>query len=225
MHRLFKQVFTGTIIAAMICGSAINASAVEANNQSANPSTIQETSVSAIDYTHIQEGFVQVRYTGKTNKSISTMVSKDGMSYIYPLTPGNHWDILALTEGSGTYTIGIYEHGQDNEPLPIQAVTFSVSFSNALEPFRDSTTLVNYDDAPNTCATAAEVTEGLSNDRVKAAAIHNYIIDRLSKGEASVTTSDATGESIQDSTFETNEVICLAHHALMCAICAASAPQ
>ena len=219
MRKLFKQLITSILVATLFCSAAINANAVEKGAYDLESGIVKETSVSAIDYGNVQDGYVLVKYTAKSDTTIKALVTKNGGSSQYVIQPGEEWTTLTLTDGDGVYAIGIYQQIKGTSYRCVQKITVDAEIEDPNAPFTISTTQVNYSNAPNTVAVTAEVTTTCETDKAKADAIQEYIVGHISYDydkAAAVTSTKMNYVADLDAILEGDSGICADYAPLMC---------
>lgn len=131
-----------------------------------------------IDYSNTQDGYVMVNFTASTEKRLKVQVKGPSTTYSYNLTPGE-WTVFPLSDGNGSYTIGVYENISGNKYSSVLSVSAQASLSDEFGPFIRPNQYVNYANAPKTVAKAKELTTGLSKPLDKVAAIYDYVVTTL----------------------------------------------
>ena len=176
-----KAVFISLLlIAGVFCGHVCEA-AFAIPVPSAPGSSTQNNKKAVIDYSNTKDGYVMVKYTQSTKKAVKAIVKgPSGEPYTYVLKVGNY-EVFPLSEGSGSYTIGIYEQVEGTKYAVANTATVKVSLSSEFAPFLCPNQYVNYNKDKRTVKKAAELTNnGSGGITDMISAVYNYIIENIS---------------------------------------------
>ena len=88
----------------------------------------------SIDASNISDGYVMVRYTGRSEKAKAQITIPDGTVYTYTIK-GSDYNTFPLTGGNGDYTLKVYEWVVDNSYALAFSKDLSVSLSDEFKPF------------------------------------------------------------------------------------------
>lgn len=85
----------------------------------------------SIDASNISDGYVMIRYTGRSEKAKAQITIPDGTVYTYTIK-GSDYNTFPLTGGNGDYTLKVYEWVVDNSyALPFPRISPSASAMNS----------------------------------------------------------------------------------------------
>ena len=132
-----------------------------------------------IDYSHTGDGYVMIVYTAATNQRVKVQITGPTTTYTYNLTPGQ-WTTFPLSDGNGNYAVRVFENVVDNRYAQVQAVDVSVSLADEFAPFIRPNQYVNYENAPATVDTAAQLTRGVNDVLTKVAVIYDFVVGNIS---------------------------------------------
>ena len=88
----------------------------------------------SIDASNISDGYVMIRYTGRSEKAKAQITIPDGTVYTYTIK-GSDYNTFPLTGGNGDYTLKVYEWVVDNSYALAFSKNLSVSLSDEFKPF------------------------------------------------------------------------------------------
>ena len=88
----------------------------------------------SIDASNISDGYVMIRYTGRSEKAKAQITIPDGTVYTYTIK-GSDYNTFPLTGGNGDYTLKVYEWVVDNSYALAFSKDLSVSLSDEFKPF------------------------------------------------------------------------------------------
>ena len=112
-----------------ICAPADNTLAAVVRTPSADGSVTYGNQSAVIDASHTSDGYVMIKYTGGA-KRIKVRITKD-TQYTYDLNVSGAYETFPFTEGSGTYTVTIFE--QVEGTMYAQLVNQSISDGSSPE--------------------------------------------------------------------------------------------
>ena len=95
----------------------------------ASGTEVYENDDASIDVSNASDGYVMVAYKGSAAKVRMLIETPAGNTYNYLMDLDGTYDVFPLSEGSGTYKIGVYENLHDNQ----YAVAFSQSVNITLK--------------------------------------------------------------------------------------------
>ena len=117
-----------------------------------------------IDASNTSEGYVMVKYSGSVSK-IRVQITRDGGStYTYALNNSGSYEVFPLAQGSGGYSINIYENVSGNQYALALGQYISVSLRNSFLPFLYPNQYVNFYNGSQTVAKGARLASTASND-------------------------------------------------------------
>lgn len=169
-----------------------------------------------IDYSNCNQGYIMLRYNITTDKKLKAQIKflDSEQIYTYDIQP-EVWETFPLSEGSGTYSITIYENVVDKKYAQILHTNIDVTFDNELLPFLWSTKYINYEIAGKSVTKAAELTAGATSDLEKVEKIYEYITENIKYDEEKAKNIKSGYVPNLDSTLETRKGICFDYAALM----------
>lgn len=168
-----------------------------------------------IDYTNVAKGYVRVKFIDDTQQRLkATVEGTDDVLYIYNIIQ-DEWATLPLSDGSGDYTVTVFENVFDNKYRAILTKEIDVRLCNELAPFLVPNQYVNLAESPKTIMKAAELTVGAKTTSEKISRIYNYVVNTLCY-------DDEKAENVKpgylpnlDEILDTKTGICLDYAALM----------
>lgn len=175
---------------------------------------VKEGGSARIDYSNSALGYVMVRHNDPSQQRLKVQVKGPTTTYTYNLTP-QQWEAFPLSDENGSYQIVVYQNVTGNKYATVLSAHITVTLDNEFAPFLHANQYVNYDDAPNTVAKAAELTVGLSDDLEKVAAVYDYVISNLTYDRELAATVKSGYLPQLDSVLEKGSGICFDYAALM----------
>lgn len=167
-----------------------------------------------IDYSHLEEGYVMVQYTGQTEKRLKVLVSGPKTTYSYNIVPGE-WEAFPLSDGNGKYKIAVCENVVDSKYSVVLSLSTEVALKDEFGPFIHSNQYVDFAAAPNTIAKAKELTENKTAALEKVGVIYDYVVGQLTYDKEKASTVKSGYLPVLDSVLEIKKGICFDYAALM----------
>ncbi len=178
----------------------------------------QKSDRAVIDYSNTKDGYVMVNCSGG-GKKLKVLVygpsyGKNGTKYTYNLNAGE-WTTLPLSDGNGSYKIGVYENTTGNKYATLLTADFSVSLTDEFAPFLRPNQYVNYQNAVNSIAKAAQLTQGISDPLMKVEKIYQFVVNNVTYDQQKAATVQSGYLPVLDTTMATGKGICFDYAALM----------
>lgn len=170
-----------------------------------------------IDYSHTREGYVMVQYTAETDVRLKVLVQGPETTYAYNL-PQQEWTVFPLSDGDGTYAVGVYRNVTGNKYATVMTVSFQVELEDEFAPFLRPNQYVDYTAAPETVALGAVLTLGLEHPLEKVAAIYDYVVHNFEYDYEKAETVKSGYLPELDKVLEEKTGICFDYAAMMTAM-------
>lgn len=170
-----------------------------------------------IDYSNAADGYIMAQYTGETESRLKVLVKGPTTTYSYNLTPGQ-WAVFPLSDGNGSYQVGIYENVVDTKYAMVTSAEFPVELYDEFAPFLRPNQYVNYTTATQAVETGLEITAGLEDPLEKVAAIYDYVVTTLSYDYEKAETVKSGYLPDLDQVLADEKGICFDYAALMAAM-------
>ena len=176
-----------------------------------------------IDYSNTKDGYVMVNCSGG-GKKLKVIVygpsyGKNGTKYTYNLNPGE-WTTFPLSDGNGSYKVGVYENTTGNKYATLLTADFSVSLTDEFAPFLRPNQYVNFTENSRAVQVAAE--EIAANDATdnlsKTGVIYDYVVKNLSYDTAKAKSVKYDYLPDIDKVLSEKKGICFDYAALMAAM-------
>ncbi len=179
----------------------------------ASGTQVKSSSQASIDYSNTRDGYVMVQFSGSTNKRLKAQVKGPSTTYTYNINQGQ-WTTFPLSDGNGGYQVTVYENVTDSKYAAVVSADFSVSLSDEFAPFVRPNQYVDYSNAPNTVAKAAELTSG--KDTLSAVkVVYDYVVTNISYDTQLAATVQSGYLPVLDNVLAKKSGICFDYAALM----------
>ena len=177
----------------------------------------QRCDEAVIDYSHTEDGYVMVCYTGETEQRLKVLVKGPDTTYAYNL-PVGEWTTFPLSDGNGTYTVGIYCNVTGNKYAVVMTAEITAEMSDEFAPFLRPNQYVSYTAAPETVALGAELCVGLEHPLDKVAAVYDHVVHNFSYDYEKAKTVTSGYLPVLDTVLAEQKGICFDYAALMTAM-------
>ncbi|PHU33980.1 transglutaminase-like domain-containing protein [Pseudobutyrivibrio ruminis] len=181
----------------------------------ASGTEVYENDDASIDVSNASDGYVMVAYKGSAAKVRMLIETPAGNTYNYLMDLDGTYDVFPLSEGSGTYKIGVYENLHDNQ----YAVAFSQSVNITL---KDEYSVYLYPNAyvHFTASSAAvkkgqELAAGADTDLDVVENVYHYITKNIKYDYDKAETVESGYVPDVDETLATGKGICFDYASLM----------
>ena len=145
------------------------------------PGTLVKSNAKAIiDYSNTADGYVMVKFSQSTSKRLKvTVKGPSGVQYQYNLNSKGDFDVFPLSDGNGSYSIGVFEQTEGNKYAAASSATVDVKLKDEFAPFLRPNQYVNFNENSNVVKKAAELTKGKSDFYDKVNAIYEFVIGNI----------------------------------------------
>ena len=170
----------------------------------------------SIDASNISDGYVMVRYTGRSEKAKAQITIPDGTVYTYTIK-GSDYNTFPLTGGNGDYTLKVYEWVVDNSYALAFSKDLSVSLSDEFKPFLYPNQYVWFTGDSQVVALGRELSDQSADD-LDYVQNYYYVIRNISydNDKAENTPTDYVPDI--DTILEEKKGICFDYASLMAAL-------
>lgn len=175
---------------------------------------VKRNEQAVIDHSNTAQGYVMVCYTQATDLRLKAQVKGPSTTYTYNLAPGE-WAAFPLSDGDGDYRITIYKNVQGSSYAAVLSLTAQVVLADEFAPFLHSNQYVNFDNAPQTVALAAQLIGAESDPLKKVETVYDYVVRGLTYDRELAATVKSGYLPDLDRVLEKKSGICFDYAALM----------
>ena len=145
----------------------------------ASGATVYQNGKVTLDASNASQGYVMVKYTGSKAK-IKVQVTKSGKeTYTYNLNSDNVYEVFPLSEGSGTYSIKVFENISGNQYSQSMSQDINVSLTNDFLPFLYPNQYVNFSAGSAAVQKGVEVAASATDQLTVVTNIYNYVVQNF----------------------------------------------
>lgn len=167
-----------------------------------------------IDYSHTADGYVMVIFKGTSTQKLKVQVKGPAVKYTYNLTPGQ-WTTFPLTDGNGAYQVAVYKNISGTKYSTVVSASFTATLTDEFAPYLRPNQYVDYANAPNTIAKAAELTQGMTDPLKKVEAVYKFVVGNLTYDRALAASVQSGYLPVLDTVLAKKSGICFDYAALM----------
>ena len=185
----------------------------------ASGSVVKKNAKAEIDYSNPSDGYVMVRFLQKTTKQLRVLVTgPSNERYTYTLKQNGDWEVFPLSDGNGSYTIGVYEQIEDTKYATANSVTINVTLKDEFAPFLRPNQYVNFTKESEVVKKAAELVKGVNGLKPQVAAIYEFIIKNFTYDREKAQTVKSGYLPEVDKILAAKKGICFDYAAVMAAM-------
>ncbi len=171
----------------------------------------------AIDYSHMEEGYVMVQYSAATDSRLKVLVKGPSTTYTYDL-PVGAWTVFPLSDGNGDYTVGVYRNVTGTKYAAVLSEAFSVSLHDEFAPFLRPNQYVNFTADSAVVKKGSEVVAGVEEPLDKVAKVYDFVVGTLSYDTNKAATVTSGYLPVLDEVLKAKTGICFDYAAMMTAM-------
>lgn len=180
--------------------------------------TLQTSNESAaIDYSHTDQGYICIKYSGSVSKVKVVIKGPDDIKYNY-LLRGGGYEVFPLASGNGSYDISVCENISGTRYAVCLHDNIDVNVTNEFGPFLYPNQYVNFNKDSDSVARGSELAEGADNDLDVVINVYNYMISSITYDYDKASDPPTDYVTDIDAILESGTGICLDYAAVMAAM-------
>ena len=211
--KLFPALMASALFLALAPGRIPQAQAATVYTPSADGTVAYTSAKAVIDASHTSDGYVMVKYTG-SNSKVKLRIQKD-TEYTYDIAATGNYVTFPLTEGSGSYTVKLFENVSGTSYAQAVSQTIQVNISNGTAPFLYPNQFCDFNANSNVVAVSDTITAGMTDPLKKVEAIYNYAVDNITYDNQKAATVQSGYLPNVDTTLAQKTGICFDYAAVM----------
>lgn len=169
----------------------------------------------SIDASNASEGYVMVKYTGSAAKVRMLIETPAGNTYNYLMDLDGNYDVYPLSEGSGTYKIGVYENLHDDQYAAAFTQSVNVTLKDEYSMFLYPNAYVDFNANSNAVKKGQELAASANTDIEVVQNVYHYIINNITYDDHKAATVQSGYIPKVDDTLKTGTGICFDYASLM----------
>lgn len=178
-------------------------------------SVVYESQDVSLDASNLSEGYFMVRYTGSSQKVRMLVDTPTGNQYNYLISLDGEYATYPLSDGSGTYTAGIFENISGDKYAQIFSQTFSAQITDEKKVFLYPNEYVNFNADTKAVAKGAELAEGAADDLEVVESVYDFVITHVEYDYDKAANVKSGYLPVVDDTLASGTGICFDYASLM----------
>lgn len=169
----------------------------------------------SIDASNATEGYVMVKYTGDAAKVRMLIETPAGNTYNYLMALDGQYDVYPLSEGSGTYKIGVYENLHDDQYAAAFTQSVNVTLKDEYSMFLYPNAYVDFNANSEAVKKGLVLASGANSDLDVVRSVYHYVIKNVTYDYDKAVTVQSGYIPTVDETLATGKGICFDYASLM----------
>jgi len=141
---------------------------------------VKKNAKAEIDVSNMADGYVMIKYIGGSAKLKVLITGPSKVAYTYNLRSDGNFEVFPLSDGNGTYSIGVYKNISGTQYSTEFTTSISATLKDAFAPFIRPNQYVNYTAQTLGVVKAKELVTGVSTTLGKVEKIYNYVVKNFS---------------------------------------------
>lgn len=171
-----------------------------------------------LDWSNTADGYIMIRYLGDNGKVKVKTYGPTGSDYTYNLSLDGEYDVFPLSDGSGMYSVGVYENVSGNSYSTAFYYCMEAALKDEFAPFLLPNKYVDFTSDSLVAEIAAQITAASESALDKINAIYEYTISNISYDYELAENVQSGYVPDVDAVLENGEGICFDYAALMTAM-------
>lgn len=186
---------------------------------SAPGTKVNSNQKATIDYTNAADGYIMIKYLQSTTKPLKVLIKGPSeVQYQYSLKSNGDYEVYPLSDGNGSYTIGVYEQIEGSRYAAQLSATISVTLNDEFAPFLRPNQYVNFNSNSKVVSKAAELCTGVTDFTGKVSAVYNFVISNFTYDKQQAATVQSGYLPDLDAVLARSKGICFDYAAVMTAM-------
>lgn len=181
----------------------------------ASGTLVKKSAKAEIDYSNTADGYVMVRSTGVSAKRIKAQVKGPTTTYTYNIPAGTSWMTFPLSDGNGSYQVTVYENITGTKYAALVSQSVAVTLTDEFAPFLRPNQYVDYANAVNTVAKAAELTAGVTDTLEKVKVVYDFVVKNFTYDRQFAATVQSGYLPVLDTVLAQKKGICFDYAGVM----------
>ncbi|MBR1623510.1 MAG: transglutaminase domain-containing protein, partial [Pseudobutyrivibrio sp.] len=181
----------------------------------ASGSEVYSNDDASIDASNASDGYVMVKYTGSAAKVRMLIETPAGNTYNYLMDLDGNYDVYPLSEGNGTYKIGVYENLHDDQYAAAFTQSVNVTLKDEYSMFLYPNAYVDFNASSAAVKKGQELAASANTDLEVVQNVYHYITKNIDYDHEKADTVQSGYIPKVDDTLATGTGICFDYASLM----------
>lgn len=170
-----------------------------------------------LDASNTNQGYCMIKYTGSVPK-IKVQITKGSTTYTYDLKARNAYEVFPFSEGSGSYSVKVFENVSGTSYSQAYSKDLSVSLANDFLPFLYPNQYVDFNAGSAVVQTANQVAAGAADQVAVVNNVYNYVVNNFTYDTAKASSVQSGYLPNVDQVLAAKRGICFDYAAVMTAM-------
>lgn len=185
----------------------------------ASGKVVKSNKQAEVDASNTADGYVMIRFTGGGTAKIKVIITgPKETKYTYNLNNGGKFETFPLSDGNGTYKIGVYRNVSGTQYSTSFSTSVDVKMKDEFAPFLLPNQYVNYTTDSATVKKAAELTKNCKTELEKVKAVYEFVVKTLTYDKERAANVQSGYLPNLDDVLAKKKGICFDYAALMAAM-------
>ncbi len=179
---------------------------------------VKQNSSVTVDYSNAKDGYIMASWTGGSAKVKILLKGPGGTQYQYNLRTDGRYETFPLSDGSGSYSVGVYKNIEGTQYSTVLGCTVDVKLADEFGPFLRPNQYVDFTADSRAVAKAAELCAGAADNLEKVGRVYEFVINNVAYDKEKAKTVQSGYLPDIDETLASGKGICFDYAALMTAM-------
>ena len=185
----------------------------------ASGTDVKKNTKSEIDVSNMADGYVMIKYIGGGSAKLKVLITGPSkVAYTYNLKSDGSFEVFPLSDGNGTYSLGVYKNVSGTQYTTEFTTSVTVTLKDAFAPFLRPNQYVNYSAQTLGVVKAKELVTGVSTTLGKVEKIYDYVITNFTYDKQLAASVQSGYLPNLDSVWNKKSGICFDYAALVTAM-------
>lgn len=185
---------------------------------SADGEVVYESQEVHIDASNLSEGYAMVKYTGTADKVRMLLDAPGGETYNYLVPTDGSYAVYPMSEGNGTYRIGIYENIVEDKYAELFSKEIEVVLTDEQKVFLYPNRYVDFTDESEAVKKGAEIVADAITELDAVEKVYRYVTENITYDYDKAEKVQSGYIPTVDETLRTGTGICFDYASLMAAM-------
>ncbi len=179
---------------------------------------VKKNSSVTVDYSNAKDGYIMASWNGGSAKVKLLLKGPGGTQYQYDLHTDGRYETFPLSDGSGSYSVGVYKNIEGTQYSTVLGCTVEAKLTDEFGPFLRPNQYVNFTAESRAVAKAAELCAGVTDNLEKVGRVYEFVIENVAYDKEKAKTVQSGYLPDIDKTLASGKGICFDYAALMTAM-------
>ncbi len=185
---------------------------------SADGEVVCGTEEVCVDASNLSEGYIMVKYMGDADKVRMLLDTPEGNTYNYLIPTDGSYAVLPMSDGNGTYGIGIYENIVDDKYAELFSDELEVTLTDENKVFLYPNSYVDFNVDSEAVKKGAELVADASTELEAVEKVYRYVTENITYDYDKAENVQSGYLPVVDETLQTGKGICFDYASLMAAM-------